>query len=1101
WNTNDAVITQTGGSTIKKYWDGMGRDTGYSETGDGTTLYYGKTLDAEGRVVSESKGSTSDDDTYDYVLNAAGNPKKITDPRSKITNISYIDDQKTVTDAEQKQTVFYYDGLPGLHTRLKDPNSKYADYTYDGIGRLTRVIYNSARTQEYSYNGLDQVSEEIHPETGDIDYTYNNENNLWKKTWAGITLEYTYKSDNQIYRIITGDEIITYSYDTRARVSGISSTAGWSRDSITYNTLGSIKNERQNIPGLGLKTISYDYDTRNNLDYINYTDGKVVNITNNTLNMPENIKFNNKTLVNQATYGHNKQPTYMNIYGNGTVFHASYDNNGALSYTDLKKGSTYHYRANYLYDNVGNIEDIYNTVPSFNASFGYDDLYRLTSASYSGGKSYSFTYDYYGNLKTGKENGITIFNRTYLSSNRINSSDFGYDSRGNLTKEPGYQYVWNRQNYLTTIKNSTGTELSTHIYNERGLRLRSRRLPAPSITLQSPNGGESYYVGANVDITWSSTGMVGNVKIEYSINNGSSWTEITASTANNGHYSWTAPGTPSSSCLVRVSETDGSPSDTSDAVFTIAALPVITIQHPNGGEQFEVGNIYLITWNISSVPVTNMKVEYSINNGSTWTTLVESTTQYSYNWTVPNEPSTNCLVRVTDNVSGVFDVSDAVFTIYEPAFISITSPNGGEYWETGSLHDITWSTIGPVGYVKIEYSLNSGSSWTTIVSSTPNDGEFTWTVPGTTSDNCLVRITDIDNYPTDTSDAVFSIVLPPAITVISPNGGENWETNSLHDITWSSQGIVGDVKIEYSANNGTNWTTIISSTANDGTHSWTVPDTPSANCLVRVSETDGDPADTSDAVFSIVIPASITVISPDGGEFWETGSSHDITWTSAGTVGNVKIEFTTTDSSSWTTIVDSTANDGSYNWTIPDNPGLESDNCRVRITDIDTYPTDTSDNLFSIVLPPGIFVTSPNGGESWEVGDYHLLTWDSQGMVGNVNIDYSNNNGASWTPIISNTANDGAHNWWVPDDASGDCRVRVQESDGDPTDTSDGVFSIVLPAHIKVLVPNGGETWAAGSGQEIAWTGPGIYDHVKIEYSINNGGTWITIVESTPDDG
>jgi len=417
WNTNDAVITQTGGSTITKYWDGMGRDLGYTETGDGTTLYYGKTLDAEGRVVAESKGSTSSSDTYDYVLNAAGNPTGITDPRLKTTTISYIDDQKTVTDANQKQTVFTYDGLPGLHTQLKDPTNKYANYTYDAIGRLTEVKYNNARTQEYSYDGLDMVTCESHPETGDIDYTYNNENNLWKKTWGGVILTYTYKSDNQIHQIRTGEETITYDYDTRARVESISSTAGWSRDTITYNALGSIANERQNIPGLGLKTISYTYDNNNNLKYTNYPDGKIAEITSNTLSMPETIKFNNKTLVNQAVYGHNKQPTYMNIYGSGTIFNASYDNNGALSYTDLKKGSSYHYRANYGYDNVGNITAITNTVPSFNASFVYDSLYRLETASYSGGKSYDFTYDYYGNLTIAKENSVIVSSKTFNNNN------------------------------------------------------------------------------------------------------------------------------------------------------------------------------------------------------------------------------------------------------------------------------------------------------------------------------------------------------------------------------------------------------------------------------------------------------------------------------------------------------------------------------------------------------------------------------------------------------------------------------------------------------------------------------------------------------------
>jgi RHS repeat-associated protein len=1110
-DTNRVIISQTGYDTIIRYWDGMGRDWGYLEYWRdygqrSKEIFFMKELDAEGRVVSESKGSTSYYDTYDYVLNAAGNPTKITDPELKVTNIYPIDDQKTVEDAELNQTVFKYEGLPGLHTQLTDPIGKTADYTYDDIGRLTKVKYNNARTQEYSYNGLDQVEWESHPETGLIDYIYNDENMMWKKILGGITIEYKYKSDNQIHQILTGEETITYDYDTRARVESISSTTGLSRDLIEYNTLGSIKNERQNIPGLGLKTISYVYDKKNNLEYITYPDEKIANITYSTWNMPQELKFDDNILLDRTEYGHSRQLTGFRFYNSEWNFVATYNNNGALSSSSLRKlvsgYFTYRYNANYQYDDVGNIEDINNTMPSFNAHFVYDDLYRLYTATYNGGKSYNFTYDEYGNLKIAKENGITVFNKTYLSSNRINSSHFIYDDRGNLRSEPGYQYVWNNQNYLTDIKDIGGTLLSTHLYNERGLRIRSSRLPDPVIILQSPNGGESYYVGANVDITWSSSGIVGNVKIEYSLDNGSSWTLITPSTGNEGHYAWTAPGTPSSQCLVRVSEMDGYPSDTSNEFFTIAALPVITIVTPNGGEQLEMGTTYGILWE-SSVPLSDMKVEYSTNNGSTWVTLVESTDQYSYDWTVPNTPSDDCLVRVTDNFSGVFDVSDAVFTIYEPAYITITSPNGGEFWVTGTNHDITWTTTGPgqVINVKIEYSLNSGTSWTAIVTSTPNDGSFPWTVPGTTSDNCLVRITGVDDYPTDTSDAVFSIVLPPGITVTSPNGGENWETNSLHDITWSSQGIVGNVKIEYSTNNGASWTTIISDTANDGNHPWTVPDTPSTNCLVRVSETDGDPSDTSNTVFNIVVPASITVISPNGGEFWETGSSHDITWTSAGTVGNVKIEFTTSNGSSWSTIVYSTANVGIYNWTIPDNPELVSDNCRVRITDTDTYPTDTSDNLFSIVLHPVIFVTSPNGDEAWEVGDYHLITWDSQGMVGNVNIDYSVNNGASWTTIIINTANDGSYNWRVPDDASGTCLVRVREPDNDPADTSDGVFSIVLPAHIKVLVPNGGETWAAGSVRQITWTGPGIYNDVKIDYSINNGSTWMTVVLSTPDDG
>jgi hypothetical protein len=91
----------------------------------------------------------------------------------------------------------------------------------------------------------------------------------------------------------------------------------------------------------------------------------------------------------------------------------------------------------------------------------------------------------------------------------------------------------------------------------------------------------------------------------------------------------------------------------------------------------------------------------------------------------------------------------------------------------------------------------------------------------------------------------------PTITVKSPNGGESWAAGSSHNITWTTTGSVGNVKIQYSKNNGSSYSIIISSTANDGSYSWTVPNVSSSQCLVKVSETDGSPTDTSNSVFSI----------------------------------------------------------------------------------------------------------------------------------------------------------------------------------------------------------------------------------------------------------
>ncbi len=95
---------------------------------------------------------------------------------------------------------------------------------------------------------------------------------------------------------------------------------------------------------------------------------------------------------------------------------------------------------------------------------------------------------------------------------------------------------------------------------------------------------------------------------------------------------------------------------------------------------------------------------------------------------------------------------------------------------------------------------------------------------------------------------------PPPLVVTSPNGGENWCVGKSEEITWSSEGFSGlFVKIEYSTNAGTSWETIEDSTQNDGTYSWTIPDTPSDSCLMKVSDVDGIPYDKSNGFFTIFL--------------------------------------------------------------------------------------------------------------------------------------------------------------------------------------------------------------------------------------------------------
>jgi hypothetical protein len=186
------------------------------------------------------------------------------------------------------------------------------------------------------------------------------------------------------------------------------------------------------------------------------------------------------------------------------------------------------------------------------------------------------------------------------------------------------------------------------------------------------------------------------------------------------------------------------------------------------------------------------------------------------------------------------------------SFITVTAPNGGEVWQVDNTYAITWASNGTSGNVRIEYSTNNASSWTEEIASTPDDSSYYWTIPDTPSDNCLVRVSDTDGTPADTSDAVFTISsTSSSITVTSPNGGEVWQVDSTYDVTWMSNGTSGNVQIEYSTDNGSSWTEVIASIQDTGSYPWVIPDNPSDSCLVRIIDTVGNPSDISDAVFTI----------------------------------------------------------------------------------------------------------------------------------------------------------------------------------------------------------------------------------------------------------
>ena len=108
--------------------------------------------------------------------------------------------------------------------------------------------------------------------------------------------------------------------------------------------------------------------------------------------------------------------------------------------------------------------------------------------------------------------------------------------------------------------------------------------------------------------------------------------------------------------------------------------------------------------------------------------------------------------------SSPHDISGTL-TLTEYTNLTLTSPNGNEFWAIGSIHNITWDHFGaPIANIKLELSSNNGVSYSDITTSTPNDGIYEWTVSGNVSPECLIRISDSTTPSVnDISNGIFRI--------------------------------------------------------------------------------------------------------------------------------------------------------------------------------------------------------------------------------------------------------------------------------------------------------------------------------------------------------
>ena len=133
----------------------------------------------------------------------------------------------------------------------------------------------------------------------------------------------------------------------------------------------------------------------------------------------------------------------------------------------------------------------------------------------------------------------------------------------------------------------------------------------------------------------------------------------------------------------------------------------VSLSSPIGGEFYKTGESINITWNAAGFNANDFTLEYSLNNGTNWTTISSTIpgTDRNYEWTIPSTFTEEGLVRISWNSTGLpTDQSLSNFTIMDAPAATTLSPQCN-----GDMRIVFGTVAGAASYDILEYT---GGVWT-----------------------------------------------------------------------------------------------------------------------------------------------------------------------------------------------------------------------------------------------------------------------------------------------------------------------------------------------------------------------------------------------------
>ena len=441
-----------------------------------------------------------------------------------------------ILDSQGNLRVMRNDGL-GRRIALHDVNRGLLRIFFDAADNVTETVDAKGQRITYHFDGVNRMLSEEYHDAGES-FSSGRQRDPRQPVSKRDRPDVLYMYDEPAGLIDLDNGESVRASNTRGFLASVSDLSG--EEHISYDSRGRIAWQVKRIapvrggsPAASYRTV-LTHDSSDRLIGIEYPDGTHIAYTHDRRNRTKRIDSPQLgVIVADQTYTAAGLRAGI-LFGNGVLTSIAYDPRlrpMAVATRPPKEGTPLFLDYLYRYDGASNMLAIEDKRPAriraqrFGNSqqFIYDDLYRLTGASYDTGRL-SLAYDSIGNMTERRFTAVAgvparVFSPGHIRhggmagvGNRIGrpgpspgphapSKDqtgrkYSYDANGNLTELGDTTFTWDFKDRLVVAE--TPTERVEYIYDYTGRRITKQIIK--SSLKQGGSTGETHYASKYFEV-------------------------------------------------------------------------------------------------------------------------------------------------------------------------------------------------------------------------------------------------------------------------------------------------------------------------------------------------------------------------------------------------------------------------------------------------------------------------------------------------------------------------------------------------------------------------------------------------------------------------